>query len=163
MSDAMAPHTPAAPDWEALLGALPGATTVERRPDGLWMTAPELDVRALAELMRALEARLSAMTGIALPTGETEVLYHYCRGGLLLNIRTATHAHALPSIASITRTADWSEREIGDLYGVRFDGHPDPRRLIRPPALSAGFFRPPARGRGPDAAQPGTPPDETGA
>jgi NADH:ubiquinone oxidoreductase subunit C len=163
MSDAMAPRAQATPDWEALLGALPGATTVERRDDGLWMTAPGLDVLALADLMREMEGRLTTMTGIALPTGETGILYHYCLGSLLLNVRVETQEHAIPSIAPITRAADWCEREIGDLYGVRFDGHPDPRRLIRPPALSAGFFRNPGRRRSQDAAPATTPSDATGA
>jgi len=163
MSDAMAHCERGAPDWEALLSALPGATTLERRGDGLWMAAPRLDVLALADLMREMEARLSTMTGIALPTGETGILYHYCLGGLMLNIRTETHDHTIPSITPITQTADWCEREIGDLYDVRFDGHPDPRRLIRPHALSPGFFRDPGRRRSQDETHAATPSGETGA
>jgi NADH:ubiquinone oxidoreductase subunit C len=132
--------------WEALLGSLPGATQVERRGDGLWMAAPALDVLAMAELMRRLEARLSAMTGLALSGGETGVLYHYCLGGLRINIRTETHNRTIPSITPITRAADWSEREIADLYGVDVAGHPNLARLIRPPSLPAGFFRNPSDG-----------------
>lgn len=38
----------------------------------------------------------------------------------------------LPSVANIWRTADWHEREAYDILGVRFDGHPDLRRILLP-------------------------------
>ena len=40
---------------------------------------------------------------------------------------------ALPEVPSVTglwRTADWHEREVYDLSGVWFAGHPDPRRML---------------------------------
>ena len=40
-----------------------------------------------------------------------------------------------PQVASVTSVwpgANWHEREVWDLMGVRFDGHPDPRRLLLP-------------------------------
>lgn len=36
----------------------------------------------------------------------------------------------VPSIAALWRTADWQEREVYDLVGVWFTGHPDPRRIL---------------------------------
>ncbi len=38
----------------------------------------------------------------------------------------------IPSVASVWRTADWHEREVFDLVGVRFEGHPNLRRILCP-------------------------------
>ncbi len=46
----------------------------------------------------------------------------------------------VPSVACLWSTADWHEREMFDLVGVRFTGHPDLRRILVP----RGLGRPPA-------------------
>ncbi len=38
----------------------------------------------------------------------------------------------LPTVSLLWRTADWHEREIYDLFGITFDGHPDLRRMLCP-------------------------------
>ena len=38
----------------------------------------------------------------------------------------------LPSVVGVWRTADWHEREVYDLSGVNFTGHPDLRRILCP-------------------------------
>jgi len=39
---------------------------------------------------------------------------------------------SVPSVAGVYRSADWHEREQWDLLGVRFEGHPDLRRILLP-------------------------------
>ncbi len=128
-------------DYKNELQELPGAKELVQRRDGWWMTAPELDVIALAACMLNWEARLSTMTGCALPGGETEVIYHYYLDSQAFNFKVATKNSQLPSISKILPAADWIEREIQDLYSVEFRNHPHPDRLIRPVQLEPGFFR----------------------
>jgi len=51
-----------------------------------------------------------------------------------LRIRVPLDGNAppLPTIERIFPNANWHEREIWDMFGIRFDGHSDPRRLLMP-------------------------------
>jgi NADH-quinone oxidoreductase subunit C len=69
--------------------------------------------------------------------GYLEVVYHlysveHREGPVILRLRTEDRAERvhLPSLTPLWRSAELQEREIFDLYGVIFDGHPDLRRLL---------------------------------
>ena len=57
---------------------------------------------------------------------------------------------SLPSVVSLWNAADWLEREVYDMYGVTFLGHPDFRRLLLPEEYAAFPLRKdyPVKGRG---------------
>jgi len=65
-----------------------------------------------------------------------ELVYHLASFGqrqrLRLKVRVAgDDAHA-PTVSTIWPAAGWLEREVWDLFGIVFDGHPDLRRLLMP-------------------------------
>ena len=49
---------------------------------------------------------------------------------LLMKTRLAPGTTACASIVPVYRGADWMERECFDMFGIRFEGHPDLRRIL---------------------------------
>lgn len=56
----------------------------------------------------------------------------------------------VPSLVPLWEAANWLEREVWDLFGIRFTGHPDLRRLVMPEEFTAHPLRKdyPLQGRG---------------
>jgi NADH-quinone oxidoreductase subunit C len=51
---------------------------------------------------------------------------------IAVKIRVQRDDGHMPSVADVWPTAEWHEREVFDLLGVRFDNHPDMRRILCP-------------------------------
>jgi len=76
---------------------------------------------------------LSGITG--LQSGDSfELLYHLNGGGILLTVRVnlPLKNDVIPTITDIIPGALLYEREIHDLFGVKFEGHPNLEPLILP-------------------------------
>jgi Ni,Fe-hydrogenase III component G len=63
-----------------------------------------------------------------------EILYHFSADGdgAVLSLRVSLPKEKLEvdSLSPFMKSAEWIEREIGEMLGVSFRGHPDPRRLL---------------------------------
>jgi len=66
-----------------------------------------------------------------------EAVYHLYsmalgQGPLIIRLRTGnrTDRVALPSLTPVWRSCEFQEREIFDLFGIEFEGHPDLRRIL---------------------------------
>jgi Ni,Fe-hydrogenase III component G len=51
---------------------------------------------------------------------------------LAMKIRLPRKKPVIDSITEIAWSANWAERELMDLLGIKFEGHPDPRKLFLP-------------------------------
>ncbi len=106
--------------------------------------------KEVAEKVKVTRQVTKTVDGVEQPVEETveetrkriepgflEVVYHLYsmekkHGPVVLRMRTVnrTDQVELPSLTSIWRSAEFQEREVFDLYGVIFAGHPDLRRLL---------------------------------
>jgi Ni,Fe-hydrogenase III large subunit/Ni,Fe-hydrogenase III component G len=106
-------------------------------PDQLWVEVkPQASVQAVELLHRTTKARYLVSVG----SDERELkkrfgVYHLFSFDkehffVTIDVSADPHQPVLPSITNVIAGANWSEREIRDLLGVQFEGHPDPRRLV---------------------------------
>lgn len=101
-----------------------------------------LPVEELAAIMRQLHDRpefgfdrLEFHTAIDRPTeSRLELVYHLFslkhRHCLLVSTSVPRDNPEIASVSDIWRVAEWQEREVYDMFGVLYDGHPDLRRLL---------------------------------
>ena len=81
---------------------------------------------------------LSCVTGVdnGPAAGTMEVIYNFYSipfdHHLMLKVIVQRENPKVESISQLWRTADWLEREIFDMYGIVFSGHPDLRRILMP-------------------------------
>jgi len=85
-------------------------------------------------------ADLTAVDYLEVKSPRYEVVYHIHRFGpdCEENIRIRLKAELtdddpkIDSVVSIWSSADWLEREVYDMFGIEFTGHPDLRRILMP-------------------------------
>lgn len=81
---------------------------------------------------------LSCLTGVDNgPDKKTmEVFYHLYsipyNHSVVLKVEIDREHPEVPTVCYVWRTADWHEREAYDMFGIKFSGHPDLRRILLP-------------------------------
>jgi NADH-quinone oxidoreductase subunit C len=80
---------------------------------------------------------LGNLTGVDYPKRSAiQVVYHLYsyrhRHQFVLKVDADRDAPAVRSVEPVWRAANWLEREVFDLLGVSFEGHPDLRRILMP-------------------------------
>jgi len=128
--------------------ALPQGALQEVQADGAMQIRPNALLRA-GQFLRDQEGfdYLSNVTGVDwIEQGQFEVVYHLYAmrrgerivlgkdpdgplGPVVLKVRVPRGDPAVPSVVPIWPSALWQEREVYDLMGIRFDGHPDLKRI----------------------------------
>jgi Ni,Fe-hydrogenase III component G len=110
---------------------------------------PEHLVAAARYLFSDLGARYAIASGMQTETG-FEVLHHFAFDAahmvVSLRVKTDSANPELDSLAPFIKGAEFIEREMHDLLGIEFRGHPNLSRLILPDDWPEGVF-PLRRGR----------------
>ena len=108
----------------------------------LTVVVPREHIRAIAEFMISdadlkfnFLSDLSAMDRFPIEP-RFELNYHLLslsrRDTIRLRVRVPGEDPVVESVVSVWPTANWQEREIFDLFGVRFNGHPNLKRIMLP-------------------------------
>ncbi|WP_029057168.1 NADH-quinone oxidoreductase subunit C [Stappia stellulata] len=92
-------------------------------------------VRFLRDDTSCLFVNLTDICGVDYPSRDKrfEVVYHFLSPKQNMRIRVKLRADdetPVPSIVDVFPGAEWFEREVYDMYGVLFSGHPDLRRIL---------------------------------
>jgi NADH-quinone oxidoreductase subunit C len=127
----------------------PVAAAIDDR-NGAWITggvvhagqlALYVDPAAIADICRFLKEsgyRLSGVTGVDWhplePRFEVVYLLHSIRDRQRVRLKCKLHGDAaeLDSVTGVWPGANWYERETFDLFGIRFNGHPNLTRIMMP-------------------------------
>ena len=101
-----------------------------------WLDRTVKKTTKVKKLVDGEEKEVDETTEEKIP-GYLEAVYHlysmtHKHGPVIIRTRTSDRATGagLPSLTSIWRSAEFQEREIFDLYGIRLEGHPDLRRIL---------------------------------
>lgn len=106
------------------------------------IVVPQEHLRAAAEFLAAdPELQFSLLSDVTALDRypiepRFEVVYHIVsiekRMRLRLKVKVSGKDPVAPSVTPVWRGANWHEREIFDLFGIRFEGHPNLTRILMP-------------------------------
>lgn len=101
-----------------------------------WLDTETTEKVKVTKVVDGVEQALEEVRKTRKP-GYLEAVYHLYsmekkHGPIIIRMRTVnrTDQVTLPSLTPVWRSAEFQEREIFDLYGIVFEGHPDLRRIL---------------------------------
>ena len=116
----------------------------ERSPKRVYVLVDKGDVpEVIRFIFQEQGARLCTASGVDSRWG-VEIIYHfaYDTQNMIVSLRTLVDKPfmKIESVANFLPAADWIEREIHEMFGVDFIGHPDLRRLLLPDDWPEGEY-----------------------
>jgi NADH-quinone oxidoreductase subunit C len=149
-----AAHTPAAPakpggpvpvPWDSpMVGKLKGqyGSGIREANTYLGQNYMIVEPSIVSELLQILRDREQFdycvdITAVHYPEREKQfdviwILYSFARNERIRVKIMIADGESVPSAVSVWATANWLEREVFDMFGIRFDGHPDLKRILLP-------------------------------
>jgi Ni,Fe-hydrogenase III component G len=104
---------------------------------------PASIVRVAKHVFKDLGARFNIATGSD-ARRHIEILYHFTIEDIdllvSLRVKLSKDKPEIDSLTSVFKGSNWIEREIHELLGVNFKGHPDLRRLLLPDDWPQGVY-----------------------
>jgi NADH-quinone oxidoreductase subunit C len=126
---------------DSILRAVPGAVASEYSSTGV--PSVEVASSSIIEVLRFLRddpghayTALIDITAVDHTAGEGAFHLVYVlrspkhRTKLIVKTRVPADDPRVASATGLWKAADWAEREVWDMFGVRFDGHPNLRRIL---------------------------------
>ena len=121
-------------------------TTPELNRLDVWLKRPEDLLPAVTGLRVKRLGYLAAITGLdlGLETDCLEVLYHFCTGPVVINLRVrlprGDNGAIVPTLSRIIPSAEPFERELREMLGVEVDGLSTPDHLYLPDDWPEGIY-----------------------
>jgi NADH-quinone oxidoreductase subunit C len=117
-----------------------GATVEEFRGEAHVFVKPEQIVDTLTLLRDGHQFELlSALTAVDYwpqMSPRFHVIYQMSsiKNNITVQVRVPVNGDQpkVPSVTRLYNLANWREREVADMFGIEFEGHPDPRRILMP-------------------------------
>lgn len=134
--------------WSEVDRALSGITVrPERGVMDLIVHIPPDEVVSGLRRLRTDEALnfnyLRSLTAVDLEEDGMDVVYHLFstdqKHNLTVKARLSNDDLTVDTATTVWKGANWLERETAEMFGIRFDGHPDPRTLLMPEDMDDTF------------------------
>lgn len=97
-------------------------------------------VKKIIDLFKKAEARLITLTAYSNSNGEIFIYYHFDLKNSIFTVKIKVVNSKINSITKKFPAADWIEKEICEMYGIKFIGHKKLTNLLLPKKIKTPFL-----------------------